>query len=456
MVSFDHRDAGTTEEAWAAAAPWADRPCLVLDDVGRLVVLAAHPDDETLGAAGLICRVASRGLPVEVLVATDGEASHPHSPNHDPARLAAMRRDEVREAVDRVAPRAELTFLGIPDGGLREHRDDLRRALTTALTTALDGVTAEAALLVAPWAGDGHRDHRIAGEVARETAAASGVRLLEYPIWLWHWGTPGDTTVPRGRMLRLELTVDERAAKRRALDAHRSQTAPLSDAPGDEALLGAEMQRHFARDVEVFVQSGGSLGESFFDDFYDGKSDPWGFETRWYEERKRAITLASLPNERYASALEVGCSTGVLTERLAERCDRLLALDIADAPLERARARLHGHPQVALAKMATPGEWPQGEFDLIVLSEVGYYWDADDLDSALGKALHSLAQTGVLLACHWRHEVREYPLGGDVVHEHIGRLPELSRMVSHVEDDFVLEVFARPPAPSVARQGGLV
>jgi len=452
VVSFDHRDPGTTEEAWAAAAPWSDRPCLTLDDVARLVVLAAHPDDETLGAGGLISRIAARGLPVTVLVATDGEASHPHSPTHDPARLAAVRREEVRHAVRGLAPRAELTFLGIPDGALREHRADISRAVAATI----DGADAEGVLLVAPWAGDGHRDHRIAGEAAREAAQASGVRLIEYPIWLWHWGTPGDDSIPWQRMLRLELTVDERTAKRGALDAHRSQTAALSDAAGDEALLGAEMQRHFARDVEVFVRPGGSLGERFFDDFYAGKSDPWGFETRWYEERKRAITVASLPRERFARALEVGCSTGVLTERLAQRCDRLLAIDIADAPLERARTRLLGNPQVAFAKMTTPREWPDGEFDLVVLSEVGYYWDADDLETALDRVLASLAPDGVLLACHWRHEVTEYPLAGDDVHEHVRRRTQLTRVVQHVEEDFVLEVFARPPALSVARQGGLI
>lgn len=450
MVSFDHREPGTAEEVWSASAPWADQPCLPLDDVDRLVVLAAHPDDETLGAGGLLSRLASRGVPVSVLIATDGEASHPQSPTHDAERLAVLRRDEARAALACTAPRAELSFLGIPDGTLREHRHELLAGLTDAVGRG------SRTLLVAPWAGDGHRDHRIAGEVASEVAANTGARLLEYPIWMWHWGTPTGARIPWQRVLRLELTVDEQAAKRRALTAHRSQIAPLSDAPGDEALLGAEMQRHFERDVEVFVQPTGSLGERFFDDFYDGKADPWGFETRWYEERKRAITLASLPRERFTSALEVGCSTGVLTQGLAGRCDRLLAIDIADAPLERARNRLLGHPQVGFAKMATPAEWPDGEFDLIVLSEVGYYWDATDLDTTLERALGSLTQDGVLVACHWRHEVAEYPLSGDFVHDRIRRRAELSRIVQHIEEDFVLEVFARPPALSVARESGVI
>lgn len=466
-MSFSHLDPGTPEQVWATAAPWAHLEHLALDDVERVVVLAAHPDDETLGAGGLISRLAARALPMTVLLASAGEASHPDSPTHDAGRLAELRRAEVRDALARIAPRADLVLLDIPDGALRDQREELSRRLMRLV----EAEPARHTLLVAPWAGDGHRDHRVAGEVARDVADASGALLLEYPIWMWHWGQPAHDAIPWAQMVRLDLTADERAAKQRALDAHRSQTRPLSDAPGDEALLGAEMQRHFDRDVEVFVRRPGrdrsentdgqgdaaaSLGEHFFDDFYAGKTDPWGFETRWYEERKRAITLAALPHPRYASALEVGCSTGVLTLRLAERCDRLLGIDIADAPLERARERLLGHPGVSFAKVATPGEWPEGVFDLIVLSEVGYYWSESDLDVALEKVLASLAPQGVLLACHWRHEVVEYPLRGDQVHEHIRRSPELRRTVRHVEEDFVLEVFARPPAPSVARQGGLV
>jgi len=105
--------------------------------------------------------------------------------------------------------------------------------------------------------------------------------------------------------------------------------------------------------------------------------------------------------------------------------------------------------------IVVPVAQPAG-FDLVVLSEVGYYWDADDLETALDRVLASLAPDGVLLACHWRHEVTEYPLAGDDVHEHVRRRTELTRVVQHVEEDFVLEVFARPPALSVARQGGLI
>src|SRR5690606_6269650 len=102
--------------------------------------------------------------------------------------------------------------------------------------------------------------------------------------------------------------------------------------------------------------------------------DPWGFETRWYERRKRAITIASLPRQRYRHALEVGCSTGMLTAELAKFCDAVLAVDTAEAPLTTARARLTGEHHVSFERMTMPHEWPTERFDLILFSEVGYYW----------------------------------------------------------------------------------
>ena len=347
MVTFDHRDPGTSEDLWAASPALRQLAPLDLPAVDRLVVVAAHPDDETLGAAGLVSRLAATGTAISVIVATDGEGSHPASTTHRADELALLRRTELVRALGAIAPRAALRFLGLPDGGLREHRDALRRAVEDEVGPLGSART----VLCAPWRGDGHRDHRIAGEVAADVAARRRLDLLEYPVWLWHWADPDDTSLPWADMRRFDLTDSERENKAQALAAHRSQTQPLSSRPGDEALLGAEMMRHFDRDVEVFVVSGeqvaegteqvlgaaelerSSLTEGFFDAFYAGKTDPWGFETRWYEERKRALTLASLPRRRFMSGLEVGCSTGVLTAELAARCDRLTGVDIAAAPL---------------------------------------------------------------------------------------------------------------------------
>lgn len=480
-MTFDHRAPGTTEEVWRDSGLLDRLPPLDLpENVSHLVVLAAHPDDESLGAGGLLARLSGQGTPVTVVVATDGEASHPGSPTCSPTELAAVRRKELVEAVDLVAPGAALVFLGLPDGGLREHRTSLHQGLTGALTLAgaagstRDPVAPGQALLCAPWRGDGHRDHRIAGEVAAVVAVAQGARLLEYPVWWWHWATP-DAPVGSDSMRALALSPGERAGKARAVAAHRSQVEPLSGDPRDAATIGAEMLRHVERAVEVFVESPGvapadhtasagtaattgptapaSLPPEFFDEFYRDRRDPWGFETRWYEERKRAVTLAALPRPRFRAGLEIGCSTGVLTAGLAARCDRTVAVDVAEAALASARERLGD--SVELLLLRTPAEWPPGRFDLVVLSEVGYYYGTSDLEVAISRAVESLTQDGVLVACHWRHPVPEYPLGGDDVHAALGARPELVRLVHHLEEDFVLDVFTRPPARSVAREAGL-
>lgn len=199
-----------------------------------------------------------------------------------------------------------------------------------------------------------------------------------------------------------------------------------------------------------------SLPADYFEEFYRGGADPWGFQDRWYERRKRAMTLASLPRERFRSAFEPGCSIGVLTAELAARCDTLLATDVAERPLDAARLRLQGMPGVRLERRAVPADWPTGSFDLVVLSEVGYYCSASDLRRLVDLAAGALTDDGVLLACHWRHDVPDYPLGGDEVHAALRSHPALAVLVTHLEEDFVLEVLVPAPAISVARADGLV
>ncbi|MFI2102024.1 PIG-L family deacetylase [Isoptericola sp. NPDC019693] len=456
MVSFDHREPGTSEDAWTRAGI-LDRPRdLDLADVGACVLLAAHPDDETLGAGGLLHRLAARGVPVTLLVATDGEGSHPGSET-TPRQLRATRRRELLDALDVLSQDVRVLLLGLPDGGLREHRDTLLAAVTSAVDLAgSDGVPP---LLCAPWRGDGHRDHRIAGEVAAEVAGARAVRLLEYPLWLWHWGDPAGDDVPWDALRGLRLTDEEALAKEKAVAAHASQTRALSERPEDAPVVGHEMVRHATRRVEVLVESGPgaaaapSLDRGFFDRFYEGRTDPWGFETRWYEERKRAVLLASLPRPRFRAVLEIGCSTGVLTAELARRADSTVGVDIADAPLDAARRRLGPGPR--LLRLDTPAQWPDGTFDLVVLSEVLYYYGREDLDRTLDLAVGSLAADGVLVACHWRHPVPEYPLGGDEVQARVTSRPELSVVAHHEEEDFLLDVLVPGPARSVARETGL-
>lgn len=457
MVSFSHLDPGTPESTWRTAVAEHTLPPLD-EDADRLIVVAAHPDDETLGAGGLMARAARRGAPVTVIIATDGEGSHPGSPTHTAERLAALRRREVLDALARLGDAIRTVFLGLPDGRTDEHRDAIATAVRDAIGGGTDGRVVGNPLTVAPWTGDAHRDHRVVGEVVAGVCAELGARSLFYPIWLWHWGLPGD--VPWDDLDVLDLDDVSAAAKDAATRAHRSQTEPLSPAPGDEVVLHAGMQAHFARPFEIFIRPprpAASLPQEFFDAFYDRNGDdPWGFDSRWYERRKRAVTMASLPRERYRAALELGCSTGALTEQLAERCDGLLALDIAEAPLAAARRRLGDRANVRLERAALPHEWPTGAYDLIVLSEVGYYWNEEDLVAAVRRMTSSLTPGGHLIACHWRHPVTEYPLSGDRVHAALRAEAALIPLVRHEEEDYLLEVYARPPARSVAVETGVL
>ena len=191
-----------------------------------------------------------------------------------------------------------------------------------------------------------------------------------------------------------------------------------------------------------------SLPPDYFTELYRSDEDPWGFQSRWYEERKRMITLAVLPEPSYARAFEPGCSIGVLTLGLAGRCASLLATDVAEAPLARARERLRDHAQVAFERRSVPDQWPEGQFDLIVLSEMAYYLDQAALEQLVERAEESLIPAGTLLAVHWRHPVTDYPLSAEQVHAALGRRPGLCRTVEHREEDFLLEVYLRAPAGS--------
>ncbi|GAB3624280.1 SAM-dependent methyltransferase [Mariniluteicoccus endophyticus] len=191
-----------------------------------------------------------------------------------------------------------------------------------------------------------------------------------------------------------------------------------------------------------------------FEAMYAASNDPWGFESRWYEERKRAITLASLPRRRYRSGLEPGCSIGVLTELLAARCDRLVACDVVEAAVERTRRRVAGLP-VDVRRWALGDPWPDEAYDLVVLSEVAYYLEADALRDAAADAAAHLTGDGHLVAVHWRHPVAEHPLGGDEADALVRAGSGLAVVADHVETDFRLSVLAHVPR-SVADQEGLV
>ncbi len=433
--SFTNIGPGTPATVWRRHPSWTAAEPLTVEGYARVVVLAAHPDDESLGAGGLTNTAVASGLDVVIVCATDGEHSHPDSPTLTPAELARIRSREGRAAatalgVD-VVHRVELS-----DGDVEGHE-----ALLTSRLVELVGDGRET-LIVAPWRSDGHPDHEAAGRAAATAARRTGADLWEYPVWFWHWADPEQAPWQSLRPFHVEAPALE--AKAVAVRAHASQVAPLSALEGDETLLGRELLAHFADSPEHFLRTpSAECPDDSLDRLHRSEPDPWGVETRWYEQRKRDLVLAMLPRARFESALELGCSTGALAEALATRCERVLAADRSAAALAAARARFADQERVRVAELDVPWDWPDGRFDLVVVSEVGYFLSPAALDALVGKIGASLAQGGVLVLCHWRHPVEGWVLDGPDVHRRFEDASLLPVAATYRDRDVEIQVHAR-------------
>jgi LmbE family N-acetylglucosaminyl deacetylase len=199
------------------------------------MVVAPHPDDETLGAAGLIHYYAQRQLRVTVVSVTDGEAACPEVED-----LAHLRQCELRNALRTLTPQpVEIIRLGLPDGRVEQSRPALADALNTLVSAHC--------LLVGPFERDGHTDHNATGAVTRQIAVERGLTLGAYPIWAWHQADP---KIFSGRpIVALPLSPAARVAKQNAIRCHTSQ---LRERPGG-AVVPPHVLKYFDRPCEVFV-----------------------------------------------------------------------------------------------------------------------------------------------------------------------------------------------------------
>jgi LmbE family N-acetylglucosaminyl deacetylase len=235
-----HRPDATSEETWAAwlPQPW---PGWVPDPTWRrVVVCAAHPDDEVLGVGGTMALLAGAGVQLHLVAVTDGEASHPGNPVLGPAELAAARVAESARALAALGAGATTTRLGLPDSAVAAHEEELALALGAQLAGA-DAV-------LTTWTGDGHPDHEAVGRATLAAAARLGVPVLQYPVWTWHWAVPDDPRVPWHRAQAVPLPPSVRAAKQAAIACFTTQVHPLGP---DPAVLPPEFLAHADRDHEV-------------------------------------------------------------------------------------------------------------------------------------------------------------------------------------------------------------
>lgn len=151
----------------------------------------------------------------------------------------------------------------------------------------------------------------------------------------------------------------------------------------------------------------------YFDALYAANPDPWGFTTREYERAKYKATVSALPHTHFTSGLEVGCSIGVLTEQISTRCEALLGIDIAPAALAQAQSRCSHLSQVRFAMSELPVQAPKGPFDLVVLSEVLYYFDATQISTIARLLIREMTADAVIVLVHWLGPTPDYPLNGD-------------------------------------------
>ena len=183
------------------------------------------------------------------------------------------------------------------------------------------------------------------------------------------------------------------------------------------------------------------LGREYFEGLYAESKDPWDFETSAYEKKKYERTLAVLGERRFRRALEAGASIGVFTAMLADRCDELLAVDVSEKAVAVARRRLAGREHVTVERRTLPEQMPDGPFDLIVASEVLYYFTREEMLATLQRFEEELAPGGALLTVHWRRETKTYPLQGDEVHELLAVHTRLTNARSIAEPDYRLDLF---------------
>ncbi|MGW0966537.1 SAM-dependent methyltransferase [Streptomyces sp. NPDC002516] len=202
-----------------------------------------------------------------------------------------------------------------------------------------------------------------------------------------------------------------------------------------------------------------STPASYFDDQYARTADPWHLGERWYDRRKYVLTVAALPRRHYRRVFEPGCSIGVLTELLAARCDHLLSTDRVASAVEAAARRTTGMGHVMVRRMTVPDQWPEGTFDLVVLSELLYYFDAGSRARLLRRSVESLSEVGHLVAVHWNHPVAEHTCTGRDIARDVDALTGLSRVARYDDPDFTLTVHEHTlgpgPALSPARVEGL-
>ena len=348
-----------------------------------LLVIAPHPDDELLGAGAMMARAAAAGARVGVVILTDGSQS---DPGVEPAALAIKRQQETRAGLDRllgVCP--PLLFLDQPDGALDATAVDVSD--DSPLGKFVADLSPATILVTDP--ADAHPDHKAGFGLATRLISAGVGRLLQVmPVSQQVDGVfdpQGYDPHPVGGLAE---------AKTAALACHSSQISSttgfsLSDPVRAEFERTEYLRTAYDRDDT----ESDAVAADHFDAMFDASTDPWGYDDTPYERDRFRRTVAALGGRRYASALELGCANGALTEQLAPLCDRLIATDISASALAAAHRRVGMRPNVTLERRTLPGEVPNGPFDVIVASDMLYYLGLEGVVALMDELVAQAAPT---------------------------------------------------------------
>jgi LmbE family N-acetylglucosaminyl deacetylase len=250
---FRHRLRCALGRVMAWALRWRSRP-YVGDRNSPILVLAPHPDDETLGCAGLIAQARQAGRDVSIAYLTDGSASHPGHPRVGPAEIAGVRRAEAIAATGLLGvPREHLHFLGAQDGALDRLDPAAAAALKDGLVRLLSAL--RPAEIFLPARRDGSSEHEAAFPLILAAVAQAGLspRVLEYPVWArWNPRRLARPLLTSRRVWRL-AAPENGALKRRALAVYASQFEAL--APWEQPALAPEFAAFFSSPEEFFFET---------------------------------------------------------------------------------------------------------------------------------------------------------------------------------------------------------
>ncbi len=221
--------------------------------ISSCLVLAPHPDDESLGCGGLIASMRNQQKEVFVIFTTDGSMSHPGSVAYPPESVAAIRRVEATNALQQLGvPEGNVFFMNKKDGALPAAGEDQFVQNTKALHLLIALLQPD--LVLVPYEKDPHRDHRATWQMLMNPPddVERNYRILEYLIWLYELGQPGDVAGLAGSFVYLDIGQWV-ALKKEAIEKHVSQTTRLINDDPDGFMLSAEVLRHFDTDCEYYI-----------------------------------------------------------------------------------------------------------------------------------------------------------------------------------------------------------